>query len=170
MLTRSRAKALWGIAPRTPVTQRDLADALKVSPRNVTTLVDALENDGFVLRKAHALHEVKVRRDAPKRQDVIVEMRGREDASTAAATRCAILIQCPACIFDVLSRLDVVAIRSVTWLREGVARPSHATEDGAPGQAGLSVVTAAHRPGRARDCTSRKRFSVPNGFWRSCRS
>ena len=52
-LTRSRAKALWEIAHRTPVTQRDLADALKVSPRNVTTLVDALENDGFVVRKAH---------------------------------------------------------------------------------------------------------------------
>jgi DNA-binding MarR family transcriptional regulator len=52
-LTRTRAKALWEIAHRTPVTQRDLADALKVSPRNVTTLVDALEKDGFVLRKDH---------------------------------------------------------------------------------------------------------------------
>jgi DNA-binding MarR family transcriptional regulator len=52
-LTRARAKALWEIAQRTPVTQRDLADALKVSPRNVTTLVDALEKDGFVLRKDH---------------------------------------------------------------------------------------------------------------------
>jgi DNA-binding MarR family transcriptional regulator len=52
-LTRTRAKALWEIAHRTPVTQRDLAEALKVSPRNVTTLVDALEKDGFVLRKDH---------------------------------------------------------------------------------------------------------------------
>lgn len=52
-LTRTRAKALWEIAHRTPVTQRDLAEALKVSPRNVTTLVDALEKDGFVLRRNH---------------------------------------------------------------------------------------------------------------------
>lgn len=52
-LTRTRAKALWEIGHRTPVTQRDLADALKVSPRNVTTLVDALQKDGFVLRKDH---------------------------------------------------------------------------------------------------------------------
>jgi DNA-binding MarR family transcriptional regulator len=52
-LTRTRAKALWEIAHRTPVTQRELADALKVTPRNVTTLVDALEKDGFVLREDH---------------------------------------------------------------------------------------------------------------------
>lgn len=52
-LTRARAKALWEVAHRTPVTQRDLADALDVSPRNVTALVDALEKDGFVRRNDH---------------------------------------------------------------------------------------------------------------------
>ena len=52
-LTRTRATALWEIAHRTPVTQRELSSALKVTPRNVTTLVDALEQDGFVLRKSH---------------------------------------------------------------------------------------------------------------------
>jgi DNA-binding MarR family transcriptional regulator len=52
-LTRTRAKVLFEIAHRTPVTQRVLAEAIKVSPRNVTTLVDALEKDGFVLRKNH---------------------------------------------------------------------------------------------------------------------
>lgn len=52
-LTRTRATALWEIAHRTPITQRELANVLKVTPRNVTTLVDALEKDGFVLRKDH---------------------------------------------------------------------------------------------------------------------
>ena len=52
-LTRTRAIALWEIAARRPITQRELADALAVTPRNVTALVDALERTGFVVRKAH---------------------------------------------------------------------------------------------------------------------
>jgi DNA-binding MarR family transcriptional regulator len=52
-LTRARATALWEILHREPVTQRELADALKVTPRNVTTLVDAMEKTGFVRRKDH---------------------------------------------------------------------------------------------------------------------
>jgi DNA-binding MarR family transcriptional regulator len=35
------------------MTQRDLAAQLKVTPRNVTTLIDALEQTGFVCRTAH---------------------------------------------------------------------------------------------------------------------
>jgi len=52
-LTRARATALWEILHREPVTQRELADALRVTPRNVTALVDALENTGFVKRTDH---------------------------------------------------------------------------------------------------------------------
>jgi DNA-binding MarR family transcriptional regulator len=52
-LTRARATALWEILHREPVTQRELADALKVTPRNVTTLVDAMEKTGFVKRTDH---------------------------------------------------------------------------------------------------------------------
>jgi DNA-binding MarR family transcriptional regulator len=52
-LTRARATALWEIVHREPVTQRELADALRVTPRNVTALVDALENTGFVKRTDH---------------------------------------------------------------------------------------------------------------------
>lgn len=35
------------------MTQRELAAELKVTPRNVTTLIDALEETGFVRRTAH---------------------------------------------------------------------------------------------------------------------
>jgi DNA-binding MarR family transcriptional regulator len=52
-LTRARATALWEILHREPITQRELADALKVTPRNVTTLVDAMEKTGFVKRTDH---------------------------------------------------------------------------------------------------------------------
>lgn len=52
-LTRARATALWEIAEGEAVTQRVLAERLRVTPRNVTTLVDALEGTGFVQRTAH---------------------------------------------------------------------------------------------------------------------
>lgn len=52
-LTRARASALWEISHRDTITQRELADALKVTPRNVTTLIDGLEKTGFVKRRDH---------------------------------------------------------------------------------------------------------------------
>jgi DNA-binding MarR family transcriptional regulator len=52
-LTRVRAIALWEIAEGGAVTQRELADRLRVTPRNVTALVDALEAAGFVQRTSH---------------------------------------------------------------------------------------------------------------------
>lgn len=52
-LTLARASALWEIAHRDAITQRELAEALKVTPRNVTTLIDGLEKTGFVERLTH---------------------------------------------------------------------------------------------------------------------
>jgi DNA-binding MarR family transcriptional regulator len=52
-LTQARAQLLWELKTHQPLTQRALADVLKVSPRNVTALVDALEGDGFVIRTPH---------------------------------------------------------------------------------------------------------------------
>ena len=48
-----RAHLLWLVHHAGPTTQRALADALKVSPRNVTGLVDGLAADGFVTREPH---------------------------------------------------------------------------------------------------------------------
>ncbi|MEV6843957.1 MarR family transcriptional regulator [Actinoplanes sp. NPDC051411] len=53
-LTRARANALWEMARHDPLTQRQIADLLHVTPRNITKLVDALEQDGFVTRTSHA--------------------------------------------------------------------------------------------------------------------
>jgi len=52
-LTQSRTHLLWKLAQRGPSTQRELAGALRVSPRNVTGLVDALVDTGFVMRTPH---------------------------------------------------------------------------------------------------------------------
>jgi DNA-binding MarR family transcriptional regulator len=52
-LTRSRAHLLWVLHQRGPCTQRELAEALRVSPRNITGLVDALATTGFVSRESH---------------------------------------------------------------------------------------------------------------------
>jgi len=52
-LTPARTHLLWELAHRGPSTQRDLAEALRVSARNVTGLVDGLEATGFVTRAAH---------------------------------------------------------------------------------------------------------------------
>ena len=52
-LTVSRTHLLWELQQRGPSTQRELADALRVSPRNITGLVDALVATGFVVREPH---------------------------------------------------------------------------------------------------------------------
>jgi DNA-binding MarR family transcriptional regulator len=52
-LTISRTRVLWELHVRGPVTQRELAQAIDVSARNVTGLVDALAETGFVTREPH---------------------------------------------------------------------------------------------------------------------
>jgi DNA-binding MarR family transcriptional regulator len=52
-LTLSRARVLWHVRQRGPTTQRVLADALQVTPRTVTGLVDGLVETGFVTREPH---------------------------------------------------------------------------------------------------------------------
>jgi DNA-binding MarR family transcriptional regulator len=52
-LTQTRAQVLWVLGEAARMTQAELAAELKVTPRNVTTLIDALEETGFVRRTAH---------------------------------------------------------------------------------------------------------------------
>ena len=52
-LTTSRTHLLWVVRRGGPMTQRDLAQALEVTPRNVTGLVDGLEASGHVARSPH---------------------------------------------------------------------------------------------------------------------
>lgn len=52
-LTPARVHVLWALHHGGPATQRQLADACRVSPRNITGLVDALEDSGHVRRTPH---------------------------------------------------------------------------------------------------------------------
>jgi DNA-binding MarR family transcriptional regulator len=52
-LTPARTHLLWELFHRGPSTQRVLADALRVTGRNVTGLVDGLEDTGYVTREPH---------------------------------------------------------------------------------------------------------------------
>ncbi|MFF2368940.1 MarR family winged helix-turn-helix transcriptional regulator [Agromyces sp. NPDC058110] len=52
-LTPARVRVLWVIRHGGPMTQQALATALGVSARNVTGLVDALEQGGHVARSPH---------------------------------------------------------------------------------------------------------------------
>ena len=52
-LTRARTHLLWELHRLGPSTQQALAETLKVSPRNVTGLVDALESHGYLERRPH---------------------------------------------------------------------------------------------------------------------
>ena len=52
-LTPARTHLLWELNRLGPSTQQVLATTLKVSPRNITGLVDALEAEGFVVRRPH---------------------------------------------------------------------------------------------------------------------
>lgn len=52
-LTESRVAVLWTLSSRGPSTQQSLAEALAVTPRNISGLVDALETHGYIERVAH---------------------------------------------------------------------------------------------------------------------
>ncbi|HEY5981121.1 MAG TPA: MarR family transcriptional regulator [Microlunatus sp.] len=52
-LTTSRVHCLWELSRSGPSTQAKLASALDVTPRTVTSLVDALQLTGYVERRPH---------------------------------------------------------------------------------------------------------------------
>ena len=52
-LTVARAPVVWHLYHSGPCTQRALANALGVTPRNITGLVDGLAATGFVSRQPH---------------------------------------------------------------------------------------------------------------------
>lgn len=52
-LTEARTRVVWELHRRGPSTQRELAEALHVSARTMTGLVDGLAETGFVTREPH---------------------------------------------------------------------------------------------------------------------
>lgn len=52
-LSEARVGVLWVLQTRGPSTQQAIADALEVSARNISALVDGLESTGYVRRAPH---------------------------------------------------------------------------------------------------------------------
>ena len=52
-LTTARAEVIWRLHQTGPINQRQLSEILQCTPRNVTGLVDALEEQGLVERRPH---------------------------------------------------------------------------------------------------------------------
>jgi DNA-binding MarR family transcriptional regulator len=52
-LTPARAEVVWRLQHHGPMTQRELSEALRCTPRNVTGLVDGLEAAGLAARSRH---------------------------------------------------------------------------------------------------------------------
>jgi DNA-binding MarR family transcriptional regulator len=52
-LTAPRAELLWRLGRQGPMTHQSLSQSLQCTPRNVTGLVDALQESGFVTREPH---------------------------------------------------------------------------------------------------------------------
>ena len=83
-LTTARAGVLWALFHEGPVTQRALAGRLGVTPRNVTGLLDALQEDGLVLREAHPTDRRATLVSLTGRgREVTAELRGGRDELAA---------------------------------------------------------------------------------------
>ena len=72
-LSPSRAHVLFVLRERGPVVQRELSEALGRTPRHVTTLIDALEASGHVVRRQHP----------SDRRATLVELTDRGEAESA---------------------------------------------------------------------------------------
>lgn len=84
-LTSARTHVLWVLHHTGPSTQVQLADAVEVTPRNMTTLVDALETTGFVHRMPHPDDRRAVLVTLTERGMAIMETMSRDHEGLDAA-------------------------------------------------------------------------------------
>jgi DNA-binding MarR family transcriptional regulator len=82
-LTVARATLLWTLRAAGPSTQRALADALGVSARNVTGLVDGLAAAGLVTREPHPADRRATLVTPTERGQALLDELGRGQAELA---------------------------------------------------------------------------------------
>jgi len=114
-LSRARAEVLWALGRCGPVTQRQLAETLLCSPRNVTTLLDALEANELVRRTRHP----------DDRRAVLVELtnRGAHTAEQLRIASAGFAVR----LFDDLPPHDEAAFHRVVQLLLHRMRPTETT-------------------------------------------
>jgi DNA-binding MarR family transcriptional regulator len=87
-LTPARAEVIWLLHHGGPCTQRELSQALKCTPRNVTGLVDALQAAGFVTRSSHPTDRRATVVSLTRRgTTLVIDWRGDRDDGTARLLR-----------------------------------------------------------------------------------
>ena len=121
-LTRARAELIWRLQRQSPMTQRELSQVLRCTPRNVTGLVDALQADGFVTRGPHPTD----------RRATLVEL--TERGRTAAATWRAQYQELATRLFADLAAGDLARFaatldRVLDRLRDGTSAPSPTVDE-----------------------------------------
>ncbi len=84
-LTRARGEVMWTLHHRGAMTQRELSQALRCSPRNVTGLLDALQSAGFVTRNPHPSDRRATLADLTERGSATVTAWSTEYEQFAAA-------------------------------------------------------------------------------------
>ncbi len=113
---------LWALHRQGPMTQRELSDAVGVTPRNITGLVDALEACGHAVRNPHP---------SDRRATVVSltdkgseTMDGVQDGYRESASR----------LFADLPEADLAAFLSVADRLIGRVREQHPALYSAPGR------------------------------------
>ena len=84
-LTPARTHLLGELNRLGPSTQQTLATSLKVSPRNITGLVDALEAAGFVIRRSHPRDRRAILVTLTEQGSQTIAEMGQERAQIASA-------------------------------------------------------------------------------------
>ena len=107
-LTATKTHLLWEVHHNGPCRQQRLAEALGVSPRHVTGLVDALESEGFARRLPHPQDRRAVLVELTDKGAATVRRMQRERSRDAAA-----LIQGldAGTVETLQSSLDIVLVR-----------------------------------------------------------
>ncbi len=92
-LTQPRAELLWRLHHGGAMTQRELSEALRCTPRNVTGLLDALQADDLVVRSQHPSdRRATLVTLSPKGRAVLAELeasytRGADEAFSGISAR-----------------------------------------------------------------------------------
>ncbi len=123
----ARGRVLWALRESGPVLMRGLSDALNVSPRTVTGLVDALEADGWVTRGPHpGDRRATIVSLTPAAEDVLARL----DASYRALAADLVgdipeadLARCRAVVRVLGDRLDAAVSRRIAEFGPAVVRP-----------------------------------------------
>lgn len=129
-LTGSRAHLMWELRRRGPVSQRVLAEALGVSPRAVTGLVDALVAGGLVTREPHPTDRRAVVVTFTARGNKVAAQLERDHAALARA----LFEQMSPAELERFTRgvVDVTARLRAHQARIGTAKPRGASEVSRP--------------------------------------